>query len=232
MHVTHLRQTLRGTAMVERVKAYALAASFPCLGARSAINAGRAQFGNYGQLGANEPMRLRALSQALAEFSQAYPDPGESPVTYIAVFDNDVHDEEDFERRLWAHLQLLHYGNRREFAWASGVSSDPESPDFSFSIAGRAFFVVGLHPKASRIARRAPVPCLVFNFHDQFELLRASGKYAKLQRSIRSRDIALQGDVNPVLTPFGEASEARQYSGRAVGEDWQCPFTSGARDAE
>lgn len=86
-----------------------------------------------------------------------------------------------------------------------GVSSDPASCEFSFSIAGRAFFIVGLHPSSSRISRCAPVPCLAFNFHDQFQLLRTSGKFEKMQRSIRTRDVALQGSANPALKSFGEA---------------------------
>ena len=73
------------------------------------------------------------------------------------------------------------------------------------------------------------MPCLVFNFHEQFEQLKASGKYTVLQDAIRTRDIALQGSINPVLARFGETSEARQYSGRAVEADWQCPFHSKAQ---
>ena len=41
---------------------------------------------------------------------------------------------------------------------------------------------------------------------------------------IRARDMAFQGSLNPVLKNFGESSEARQYSGRAVPDDWKCPF--------
>lgn len=231
MNTTALSPTSRDTILVESVKGYALNPSFPCLGARSAINSQRAHFASYGQVGRDDPLQLQALCEALAAFSDSFPDPGEAPVTYIALFDNDVLDEEEFEQRLWRHLQLLHYNDRRKFDWAPRVSSDTKSCNFSFSIAGRAFFVVGLHPYASRIARRSPVPCLVFNFHNQFEQLRASGKYEKLQRSIRLRDIALQGSVNPMLARFGEASEARQYSGRAVSSGWQCPFRSGVRDA-
>jgi FPC/CPF motif-containing protein YcgG len=64
----------------------------------------------------------------------------------------------------------------------------------------------------------------VFNFHNQFQQLKASGKYQSMQEVIRTRDTRLQGFVNPVLARFGDASEARQYSGRAVASDWQCPF--------
>jgi len=212
-----------------RLEAFVLADSFPCLGARSAFHTGRAHTASFGRLGDDEILPLQALCDALASFSAAYPDPGEAPVTFIAMFDDDVGDEQDFERRLWRHLQGLHRCDRFDFDWAPGVSSDPQSPDFSFSIAGRAFFVVGLHPHASRMARRAPMPCIVFNFHDQFEQLRASGKYDKMQRVIRGRDVALQGHANPVLSRFGEASEARQYAGRAVGADWGCPFRPGVQ---
>lgn len=218
-------------ALLERVKAYVLDPPFPCVGARSAVNSGRAVFGSFGSLGSDEPVRLQALCDALMGFSQAYSEPGEAPVTFMALFDADISDEADFERRLWRQLQLLHGLDRQQFDWAGGVSSDPESCEFSFSIAGRAFFIVGLHPSSSRISRRAPVPCLAFNFHDQFQLLRTSGKFEKMQRSIRTRDVALQGSTNPVLKSFGEASEARQYSGRGVNGDWQCPFIPGARDA-
>jgi len=73
-------------------------------------------------------------------------------------------------------------------------------------------------------ARRFPRPVLVFNLHDQFERLRAEGRYERMREAILERDRKLAGDVNPMLVRFGEASEARQYSGRAVGEEWECPF--------
>jgi FPC/CPF motif-containing protein YcgG len=41
---------------------------------------------------------------------------------------------------------------------------------------------------------------------------------------VRERDVALQGSTNPNLADFGQASEARQYSGRATEVAWQCPF--------
>ena len=32
------------------------------------------------------------------------------------------------------------------------------------------------------------------------------------------------GSLNPMLAQHGEASEARQYSGRQVDDGWKCPF--------
>ena len=63
---------------------------------------------------------------------------------------------------------------------------------------------------------------MLFNLHDQFERLRADGLYEKLRATILERDEALQGSINPMLSRHGELSEARQYSGRAVEEDWRC----------
>lgn len=201
--------------------------SFPCVGAKSALNKGRLHVLEFGALG--DPAQTPALHAALMDYSNAYSDPGMVPASFIAVFAPALLDEQRFEQLLWGQLEALHaHDCARGIPWADDVADDPKRKDFSFSVGGRAFFVVGLHPGASRLARRAPQPCLVFNFHAQFEQLKASGKYASLQAAIRRRDIALQGAINPVLARFGEASEARQYSGRAVEADWQCPFHSKA----
>ncbi len=49
-----------------------------------------------------------------------------------------------------------------------------------------------------------------------------------MKSAIRKRDRRLQGSENPVLDDHGQSSEARQYSGRAVENDWKCPFQPGA----
>jgi hypothetical protein len=121
-------------------------------------------------------------------------------------------------------LQFIHDSDTEP--WDSRVSNNPENSNFSFSIGGRAFYVVGMHPKSSRMARRAPYPTLVFNLHWQFEKLREMGAYHKVRDKIRERDTDLQGSINPVLEDFGESSEARQYSGRKVESAWKCPFHS------
>jgi FPC/CPF motif-containing protein YcgG len=134
-------------------------------------------------------------------------------------------DEARFETRLWALLQRLHdLDHARGSDWSPDVSTDPDSPRFSLSIGGHPFFVIGLHPGASRIARRFEAPALVFNSHRQFNRLRADGRYGKMQAATRGRDLALQGSLNPNLADFGSEPETRQYSGRAVEPDWRCPF--------
>jgi FPC/CPF motif-containing protein YcgG len=46
-----------------------------------------------------------------------------------------------------------------------------------------------------------------------------------MREKIIARDVALAGAPNPMLARPGTISEARQYFGRAVGEDWVCPFS-------
>lgn len=133
--------------------------------------------------------------------------------------------EKAFEKAMWARIQSL----ADKDAWLSQpydprVSSDPQDPHFSLSFGGEAFFVVGMHPRASRPARRTPWPVLVFNLHDQFEKLREEGRYEKIRETILDRDVALAGSVNPMLARHGETSEALQYSGRQIDGDWQCPL--------
>ena len=207
---------------IAAVTDYVADPAFPCVGARSAFNRGRVRFGRYGVLGSER--NAAALCEDLRRFSDEFPDPGAEPVSFIAMFANDPGSEARFACELWQQLQTMHEYDRERFDWDPTVSDDPSQPDFSFSIAGRAFFVVGLNPASSRLSRRAPMPCMVFNFHSQFESLRASGKYAGMQKVIRHRDIELQGTINPVLAQFGTASEARQYSGVAVDASWKCPF--------
>jgi FPC/CPF motif-containing protein YcgG len=149
--------------------------------------------------------------------------------TCVAIFEHPVNlSELEFEGLLWQQLRALHQHDAPNFVWGPNVKSDPADPHFSFSFGGHALYVIGMHANSSREARRFPWPAMVFNPHEQFERLRADGNWKRMQETIRSRDLALQGSINPMLSDFGEQSEARQYSGRAVEENWQAPFPKAA----
>lgn len=194
---------------------------YPCLGARSVFRRDAARIVVLDSMA--DPDAVAQLAVHLEAFSNANRDP-EDFVSFIAVFREPVTPtEKDFEARLWQVLQQLH--DEDTHPWADGVAADPEAPQFAFSHAGRAYFIVGLHPRASRIARRAPLPTLVFNLHEQFEKLRAEGGFDRMRTAIRRRDTKVQGSVNPMAADHGEASEARQYSGRRVEPTWQAPFS-------
>lgn len=135
---------------------------------------------------------------------------------------SNFNSELDFEKSLWAFLQRLHNHDNKD--WDSNVSKDPNDPDFSFSVKGKAFYIIGMFPESSRIARQSPYCTVVFNLHWQFEKLREMGKYTMVRDRIRMRDKELQGFINPVLKDFGTDSETKQYSGREVESNWKCPF--------
>lgn len=196
--------------------------AFPCLAGKGAVRRGDYALGVYPPLGSVEATRL--LAADLGAFVASIPADGAGLRTFAAVFTGAApRDELDFERALWRQLQRLHDADPVA-QWDASVSDDPADAEFSFSFAGRALFIVGLHPRSSRLSRRFAWPALMFNPHAQFDRLKAEGRFDRLRDLVRERDVALQGSTNPNLADFGTASEARQYSGRATEPQWQCPF--------
>jgi len=169
---------------------------------------------------------LRILP-ALLDLAKSYREDPQPFQSLVVIFDDGAPEDEDgFERGIWERLQSL----TDKDEWLGQVADPrvahaPEDPHFAMSFGGEGFFVVGLHPRASRPARRFERPAMVFNLHDQFERLRAAGRYDMLRGAILARDEALAGSVNPMLAQHGSISAARQYSGRAVEAGWQCPFS-------
>lgn len=204
--------------------AHVAAADFPCVGAKAALAKGTLSVLACDRIdSAWDDLRIH---DGLLHFAEAYrAEPGLFR-SFAVVFDGpDTMSEQDFEAALWQRAQSI---SDKDFwrgqSYDRAVSFDPDSPHFSLSFGGEAFFIVGLHPNASRPARRFVRPAMVFNLHDQFETLRAQGRYEGMREKILVRDEALAGSRNPMLARHGEASEARQYSGRAVDDAWRCPF--------
>jgi len=198
--------------------------NFPCVGAKSALGRGTLKVVACRSLTSSwDDVRMHDVAR---EWAQDYKrDPGLFR-SLAFVFEGPAGlTEESFEEALWERLQSMTDKDQwRGIAADHRVSCDPEDPHFSLSFGGEAFFAVGLHPNASRPARRFPRPAMVLNLHDQFEELRNSGRYEGLRKAILARDEQLAGTINPMLARHGEVSEARQYSGRQVSGDWECPF--------
>ena len=198
--------------------------AFPCVGAKSALSRGALRtIGCWSITSGWDDVRIHRELLAWAKDYRKAPALFRS-IAFVFAGPDDL-TEEQFERALWARVQSL----ADKDAWLAQpyderVSRNPEDPHFSLSFGGEAFFVVGLHPHASRPARRFARPTLVFNLHDQFEQLRAEGRYERIRETILDRDVDLAGSPNPMLARHGETSEAAQYSGRLVDEDWRCPF--------
>lgn len=132
--------------------------------------------------------------------------------------------EEIFEQLLWQKLQSLLDLDALHYPYNKKVSNDPKSVFFSLSLKEETFFIIGLHPDSSRKARRFIFPALVFNPTDQFVKLKQSDKFEKLKHTIRKRDMAFSGSVNPMLGDYGSTSEILQYSGKGYDSNFVCPL--------
>lgn len=210
--------------LVAALHAHIADRDFPCVGAKSAMNSGMLEVVTAWSL--TSAWDDLDIHKALLDWSEKY-DANSAGLRSLAVVFSQPGDldEAAFETALWERIQSLAdkdqwLGQRYE----PGVSSDPDDPHFSLSFGGKAYFVVGMHPRASRAARRMAYPAMIFNLHDQFVRLREEQRYEKMRSAILSRDVKLDGSINPMLARHGETSEARQYSGRAVNDDWRCPF--------
>jgi len=198
--------------------------AFPCVGAKSAMARGTLDVLACSRIdSAWDDVRIH---DALMRLAENYRSDRAMYRSFAVIFEGpDDLSEPAFEAALWQRVQSLSDKDVwRGQDYDARVSTDPANPHFSLSFGGEAFFIVGLHPRASRPARRFERPTLVFNLHDQFERLRAEGKYETMREKILVRDEALAGSRNPMLARHGAASEARQYSGRVVDDRWACPF--------
>ncbi len=207
-------------SLYQRFEDFILTKFHPCLMARSALKSKHVDFHSYNVDDKN--LATAVLNDLKGYIAKVNAQPKHF-FSYIATFPNlKINSEAEFEKFLWNQLQMLHEADPN--GWDKAVSSDPASSEFSMSLLGNAFYIVGMHPHSSRKARQAPVPTLVFNLHQQFEKLRELGLYDNLKAKIRNRDVQHQGHINPMLEDFGDSSEARQYSGRKVSSKWKCPF--------
>lgn len=208
----------------EELRARIAEPDFPCVGAKSALAKGTLKTLVCHSLESGwDDVRIH---RELMDWAEGFrKDPSGLRSLAVVFSGPDNLSELEFEALMWERIQS--FADKDHWLgqpYDHRVSSDPDDPHFSLSFGGEAFFVVGLHPSASRPARRFPRPTLVFNLHAQFEALREEGKYERMREKIVARDVELAGSMNPMLARHGEASEARQYSGRAVTDEWRCPF--------
>lgn len=202
-------------------KSFIESEDYPCIMAKAVFNAGNYVLNTYNEFGSTSA--AESIFEDLQDFIENHDFDSQKPESFIAVFPPaEIYSEAEFEDKLWK--QLTEINKKDQHDWDPTVSSDPENENFSFSIAGRAFFVIGMHPNSSRFARQSPFPAITFNLHHQFENLREKGVFEDVKEKIRKRDKEFQGSMNPMVKDFGKDSEAKQYSGRVVGKSWKCPF--------
>ena len=217
-----MSQTISKNANAEaEFNEFILGKDHPCIMAQTVFSMEKVELHEYHDFGSRET--AKTILEDLKRYVDTYDFNSNDFLTFLATFKGKKdYSEEEFEQRLWEQLQHMHELDDAD--WDREVDPDPESKNFSFSLCGKAFYIVGMHPNSSRKARQSPYPAIAFNLHWQFEKLREMNTYHTVRDKIRERDKELQGEINPMLEDFGKNSEARQYSGREVGEEWKCPF--------
>jgi len=195
--------------------------NYPCVAALSSLRHAQYRVGIYADFGAGASSR--ALGRDLALFKAEQTATRSPYLSFWAVFDDAATlTEEGFEGAMWRELSSLSASTPEASRWDPKFSADPKHRNFCFSFEGDAFFLVGMHPRSSRLSRRFPLPTVVFNLYEQFEALGAG--YEPMVKLNRSLDCQFQGNVNPVVERWADKWESIQFSGRDNPADWKCPF--------
>lgn len=221
LHMTDLKQSTEAQAYFD----FIAAKNFPCVAAKTALTWDQINCLVVDHIAC--PKDDAAILDFLYGFVDTYRQSEKLYHSAAVIFRGPtVPNEAMFEEFFWQRMQSLANLDAQRYGYDPRVVADPTSPEFSFSLKEEAFFVVGLHPGSGRAARQFQYPTLVFNPHAQFEQIRTNGRYDNLRDTIRTRDVAYSGSVNPMLQNFGTASEVYQYTGKVYDNAWQCPFLS------
>jgi len=174
-----------------------LTKDYPCTPALKSLNSGQLIVHET----KTEMSKIPPISEYLHELRERYYKSKEKYLSLWITFDDAPISEEEFEKNLFSVLEP----HRRGDEYFHGSSR---------------LFVVGMHPSASRKARRFPLNSMVVNLWEQFETLK---NYQSLVNTIRDRDIEYSGSVNPMAAKHGDNFEEIQFSGRDNPDDWKIP---------
>ncbi|MCO4753771.1 MAG: YqcI/YcgG family protein [Bacteriovoracaceae bacterium] len=192
---------------------------FPCLMAKAVFRKGIVD--SYISTDGDEQECLEHLYRFIDRFRSQK----SKLASFILIFPNYKNSTfEVFEQRFWYLLKKLRETDRNIYKHDPRVSDDSQSDKYSYSLKEEALFILALHPKSPRVARRFYYPAIVFNPHEQFEQLRSANTFNRIRDRIRKRDERLQGERNPMLSDYGEKSEIFQYTGRTYSEDEHIDF--------
>jgi FPC/CPF motif-containing protein YcgG len=216
------------TVLQNRLSEFVGQSKFPCVMAKALFSKGYVE---HHVLSERDLSVVAAkILQKISRFNGRLRRGDGKPTSFIVSFDHpSLAKFEKFEEYFWELLGELDRLDKSTYSPDPRVSSDPQSPHFSFSVGGEGYFMLLLHPESPRFSRRFSEPTIVFNAHQQFEDLRHRGVYEKVRDLTRQRDIGLQGFINPMVSDHGGKSEVFQYTGRDYPPNARCPFHRGIK---
>ena len=196
---------------------------YPCIAAKAAVANGHVQCLVIDDM--SSPAEDELIVSFLYDFVEYYRRSVKPYHTAAVIFRlPEIRQERRFDELLWERLAAFRDIDREHYKHDPRVDADPSSAHYSYSLKEEAFFILGLNPMSSRLARRFRYPAIIFNPHAEFEKLRNNHKYESMKTAVRKRDIHFSGSMNPMLKDFGEESEVFQYSGLQYDLTWQCPL--------
>lgn len=209
--------------IINEYKTYIENKDFPCVAARASFSKNQTKVMVADHIG--YAIDDNSILKFMYAFVDEYRSSNNAFDSAAIIFKcQQVLSEEMFDSMMWQRLQALSTLDAKQYNYDNRVTADPNSANFSYSLKEEAFFIIGLHKASSRPARQFTYPTLVFNPHAQFELMKETEQYSKMQKIVRKRDVSYSGSVNPMLQDFGNASEVYQYSGKKYDNQWQCPL--------
>ncbi len=179
------------------------------------------------------PVKLsQQIRRSLADFERNYPSTETELQTFIFYLPGLSNASfEKSEKVFWGLVgRLLSESHSRDTSPSQNLEDIIRDPNFSLKVNNVEYFLIFLHPKSPRKARRLAQPAIVFNRFSQFESLRDEGVFEMIKKQIRERDKSYSGSVNPMVADHGESSEILQYSGRDYSSESGCPFQSIAKN--
>ena len=161
----------------ERFRDFLHHGPFYCVGARTAPSRGRMKMIVARDIRSGwddtriDPARLAVICRNRAQ-----------PSLYGVPFGgHHTLSEDAFETDPWDRVQTRSDKDQRPGQTCDPrVASDPEDPPAAPNLGGEGFSLVGLHPGASRRARRFAAPARVFDRLGQFARLPAEERYQRL----------------------------------------------------
>lgn len=228
MSYTNTSKTNLCPAIVQRVSGEAIEIitqpGFPCPMAQVTARRRSLNIGVYNSMDTDFPRLHQEIGNWISETKN------EKYRSFLAFFVDETHsDMSEYHDAFWKCLSELVNCEPSYAELPEGVSDDVTSSEFAFCLHETAFFVVGLTPLSPRLSRKFPWPGFALNPHAQFEELRSEGNMKRLQEISRKRDVAWQGNINPVLDEHGFSSAALQFSGISVDNAMQCPFPKSSK---
>jgi uncharacterized protein len=137
--------------------------------------------------------------------------------------------DQEYSAAFWSAIQRTTNADASMYPATSEVDVDPESPRFGFSFCERGWFANFSTPSSKLLGRRSPVPALILNLQENFELLRKVGLFNSVRQKNADRQMQLQGFTNPFVADLGSSVD---QTAQVTSVPRCCPFHRTLRKPE